>query len=49
MNTIEEITVRLAKATCFLVLDARDGFFHIKLDEKSSYLITVWTPFERYR
>lgn len=40
---------KLAKAKVFSILDAKDGFFQIKLDEASSYLTTFWTPFSRYR
>ena len=45
--TVDEILPKLAKA--FTVLDAKDGFFQIKLDEESSYLTTFWTLFARYR
>lgn len=47
--TIEEVATRLHGAKLFSVLDARDGFWHIKLDEESSYLTTFNTPFGRYR
>ena len=30
-------------------LDLKEGFWHVKLSEKSSYLTTFWTPFGRYR
>ena len=33
----------------FSKLDAKSGFWHIKLDEKSSYYTTFNTPFGRYR
>ena len=46
---MDEILPKLAKAKVFTVLDAKDGFFQIKLDEESSYLTTFWTPFARYR
>ena len=49
LPTIEEIFPRLAKAKVFSVLDAKDGFWQIKLDEESSYVTTFWTPFGRYR
>ncbi|XP_014662711.1 PREDICTED: uncharacterized protein K02A2.6-like [Priapulus caudatus] len=49
MPTVEEILPKLAKAKVFTVLDAKDGFFQVKLDEPSSYLTTFWTPFGRYR
>ena len=46
---IEDIMPTLAKAKVFSVLDAKDGFHQVKLDEESSYLTTFWTPFGRYR
>lgn len=49
MPTIEDILPNLANAKVFSVLDAREGFWHIKLDERSIYLTTFWTPFRRYR
>ena len=30
------------------MLDAKDGFHQVQLDEQSSYLTTFWTPFGRY-
>ena len=33
----------------FSVLDAKDGFHQVKLDDTSSYLTTFWTPFGCYR
>ncbi|XP_019614003.1 PREDICTED: uncharacterized protein K02A2.6-like [Branchiostoma belcheri] len=47
--TLEEVLPRLAKAKVFSVLDAKDGFWQVKLDEESSYLTTFWTPFGRFR
>ena len=41
MPTIEEILLRLQ--------DAKEGFYHLKLDKESSLLTTFWTPFGRYR
>ena len=46
LPTIEEIATRLHGAKLFTVLDARHGFWHIRLDEPSSYLTTFNT---RYR
>ena len=45
MPTLDEILPTLARAKVFTVLDAKDGFHHVKLDEASSYLTTFWTPF----
>ena len=37
------------KLKFFSVLDTKDGFYHVKLDEPSSFLTTFNTPFGRYR
>ena len=49
LPTIEEVATRLARAKVFMVLDAKSGFWHVKLDDPSSYLTTFNTPFGRYR
>ena len=49
MPTIDDILPKVSKAKVFTVLDAKDGFWQVKLEEKSSYLTTFWTPFGRYR
>ena len=49
MPTLEEILPTLTKAKVFTVLDAKDSFHQVKLDDASSYLTTFWTPFGRYR
>lgn len=49
MPTIEEILPDIAKAKVFSVLDAKDGYWQVKLDEESSYLTTFWTPLGRFR
>ena len=49
MPTLEDILPNLANAKVFSVLDAKEGFWHIKLDESSSFLTTFWTPVGRYR
>lgn len=49
MPTIEEIATRLHGAKVFSKLDVRNGFWHVKLDEESSFLTTFHTPFGRYR
>ena len=49
MPSIEEVATRLTKAKMFTVLDAKSGFWQIKLDEKSSYLTTFQTAIARYR
>ena len=49
MQTVEEVVTELSGAKVFSVLDATSGFWHIKLDEKSSELLTFNTPFGRYQ
>ena len=48
LPTLEEVLPKLSKAKVFTTLDAKDGFYQITLDEKSSKLTTFWTPFGRY-
>ncbi|XP_064614576.1 uncharacterized protein LOC135478234 [Liolophura sinensis] len=47
--TIEDILPELTKAKIFSTLDAKNGFWHVELDEESSYLTTFNTPFGWYR
>ena len=49
MPTLEETLPKLSQAKVFSTLDAKDGFYQIRLDEESSKLTTFWTPFGRYR
>ena len=49
LPTIEDVATRLHGAKVFSLLDIRSGFWHVKLDEPSSYLTTFNTPFGRYR
>ena len=49
LPTIEDIATRLAGARVFTVLDVKQGFWHIPLEEESSYLTTFNSPFGRYR
>ena len=49
LPTIEEIATRLHGAKAFTLLDVRNGFWHVKLEDESSYLTTFHTPFGRYR
>ena len=48
MPTIEDIATRLHGAKVFSILDAKNGFWHVKLDEESSHLTTFHTPFGHY-
>ena len=49
LPTIEDIATRLHGAKVFTKLDVRNGFWHVKLSEESSYLTTFNTPFGCYR
>lgn len=49
LPTIEDISTRLYNAKVFTKLDVRNGFWHVPLDEESSFLTTFNTPFGRYR
>ena len=49
LPTIEEVATRLSKAKVFSVLDAKSGFWQVKLDDASSKLTTFNTAFGRYR
>lgn len=47
--TVEDILPDLSNARIFSVVDAKDGFWHIQLDQASSFLTTFGTPWGRYR
>lgn len=47
--TFEEIVSKLFGLTVFSTLDNKNGFYHVKLTDKSSKLCTYNTPFGRYR
>jgi len=49
LPTIEDVATRLHGAKLFTILDVRNGFWHVSLDEQSSLLTTFHTPFGRYR
>ena len=49
LSTIEDIATRLHGAKVFTVLDIRKGFWHVELEEDSSFLTTFNTSFGRYR
>ena len=49
MRSIDEVSPELHGAKYFTLLDAKTGFWHIKLDEESSYLTTFNTPWGKYR
>ena len=49
MPTIEDVATRLDGAKVFSIMDVQSGFWHVPLDEQSSYYTTFNTPFGRYR
>ena len=49
MPTVDEVLPKLSRAKVFTVLEAKDGFHKVKLDNESSFLTTFWTPFGRHR
>ena len=48
MPTIDDVTSKLAGATCFSLLDITHAYWSIKLDKESSNLTSFSTPFGRY-
>ena len=48
MKTVDEVASRLQGANTFSILDAKSGFWQLKLDEESSLLCTFNTPLGRY-
>ena len=46
---LQQITPKLTGAKLFSKLDARNGYWNVKLDEESSYLRAFNTPFGRFR
>lgn len=47
--TLQEIVTKLKNKTVFSVLDLSDGFYNIKLSDKSTDLCTFSTPFGCYK
>ena len=47
--TLDDVLPKLKGARFFTILDARSGYWNIKLGAKSSYLTTFATPYGRYR
>ena len=46
---IDDLLPKLMNARVFTVVDAKNGFWHVQLDEPSSLLTTFGTPWGRYR
>uniref|UniRef100_A0A8C5PCI9 ribonuclease H n=1 Tax=Leptobrachium leishanense TaxID=445787 RepID=A0A8C5PCI9_9ANUR len=49
MPTLDDVLHKLPKARIFTLVDAREAFLQCKLDQKSSYMTTFWTPWGRKR
>ena len=49
MMTIDEVVAGMPQAKVFSVLDATSGYWQVKLDDASSKLCTLNTPYGRYR
>ena len=49
MPTKEDIATRLHGTRECSILDAKNGFWHVKLDKESLHLTTFHTPFGRFR
>lgn len=47
--TLDELTAKLKGVKYFSVLDLKDGFWHVKLDDQSQNLCTFATPFGNYK
>ena len=46
---LEDFLPNLAQAKVFSTLDLKAGYWHVELDEQSSFLTTFSTPYGRYR
>ncbi len=49
MPTVDDVLPQLARAKVFSTVDARHGFWNLRLDEESRALTTFETPFGRFR
>ena len=49
LPVIDDLLPQLTNAKVFSVVDAKNGFWHVQLDEESSLLTTFGTPWGRYR
>ena len=49
MPTVEQLLPDLKNTKVFSVADAKNGFWHVKLDNDSSMLTTFNTPHGRFR
>ena len=49
MPTLDDVLPSLYNAIDFTKLDVKEAFWHVRLDEQSSLLTTMITPFGRFR
>ena len=49
MPTLNGQLHKLSAAKCFSLVDVKEGFLHIPLDEDSSWMTTMHTSYGRYR
>ena len=49
LPTFDDVLPKLSKARIFSKVDVKEAFWHVKLDEESSKLTTMITPFGRFR
>jgi len=49
LTVLDDILPELRKAQVFSKVDVKHAFWHVKLDDKSSKLTTMITPYGRYR
>ena len=49
LPVMDDILPELQSAKIFSTVDAKDGFWHVCLDEESSYLTTMESPFWKFR
>ena len=47
--TIHDVIPKVSGASHFSILDARSGFWQVELDDESSKLCTLSTPWGKYR
>lgn len=49
LPVLDDVLPELSSSKVFSILDLKQGYLHCTLDEQSSYLTTMSTPFGRYR
>ena len=49
LPVIEDLLPKLTNARVFTLVDAKNGFWYVQLDEQSGLLTTFGTPWGRYR